>query len=236
MPSDEISMFDDVGYMYDLSGENLARPDIVLDRLWHLCVGKAAQRPRKPLWLWQRQSHRRLRQKMNRPRAEQGGIRKLETDIDMDQDIVLYDVYVYKEGLFRLQAQYEFARTRSTSFDQNSTTPTSTEIPGAATTPKLAHLIYEKGALGISVLQSRKGFSITRARLENLSPLDVQQTAMDFPDLTFAIHHLTLLYLEECVHIAARFENVSIALSGTMRLPLIASGNTRSTWAGCLAA
>ena len=72
------------------------------------------------------------------------------------------------------------------------------------------------------MVQFHKGFPITRARLEDLTPLDIQQAAMDFPDLTFAVHHLALPYFEEMVYIAARFPNVSLVLSGTMHLPVIA--------------
>jgi predicted TIM-barrel fold metal-dependent hydrolase len=52
--------------------------------------------------------------------------------------------------------------------------------------------------------------------------LDIQQAALDFPDLTFAVHHLALPYFEEVVYLAARFPNVVLVLSGTMHLPLIA--------------
>ena len=89
--------------------------------------------------------------------------------------------------------------------------------------PKIAYPMYERARkLGIKVVQFHKGFPITRARLEDLTPLDIQQAAMDFPDLTFAVHHLALPYFEEMVYIAARFPNVSLVLSGTMHLPVIA--------------
>jgi uncharacterized protein len=51
---------------------------------------------------------------------------------------------------------------------------------------------------------------------------DIQQAALDFPDLTSAVHHLALPYFEEVVYLPARFPNDVLVLSGTMRLPLIA--------------
>ena len=88
---------------------------------------------------------------------------------------------------------------------------------------RLAYPIYERALeLGVEVLQFHKGFPITRAPLDTLTPLDIERPARDFPDLTFAIHHLALPYFEECVYIAARYPNVVLVLSGTMHLPLIA--------------
>ena len=87
----------------------------------------------------------------------------------------------------------------------------------------IAYPMYEHAQeLGVNVLQFHKGFPITRAPLDALSPLDIERAALDFPDLTFAIHHLALPYFEECVYIAARHANVVLVLSGTMHLPFIA--------------
>lgn len=88
---------------------------------------------------------------------------------------------------------------------------------------ELAYPMYEHAqALGIKVLQFHKGFPITRAPLDTLSPLDLERAALDFPDLIFAIHHLALPYFEECVYMAARHANIVLVLSGTMHLPFIA--------------
>ena len=40
MLNGDVFVFDNVVHMYDLSDENLARPDSGLDRLWHLRIGK----------------------------------------------------------------------------------------------------------------------------------------------------------------------------------------------------
>jgi len=88
---------------------------------------------------------------------------------------------------------------------------------------KIAYPMYEKALeLGVNVIQFHKGFPISRAPLDALSPLDLERAIRDFPDLTFAIHHLALPYFEECVYIAARYPNVVLVLSGTMHLPFIA--------------
>jgi uncharacterized protein len=172
------------------------------------------------------------------------------TDMAMAQAVVLYDVY--KTGFAPVQAQYEFARAYpDRALFCGGVDPLFPSVAGAleemerqvhelhacsfkfysghldkswrCDDPKLAYPLYEKGReLGIKVFQFHKGFPITRANLETLSPLDLQQTALDFPDLTFAVHHLALPYFEEVVYLAARYPNVVLVLSGTMHLPLIA--------------
>ncbi|MGI9570390.1 MAG: amidohydrolase family protein, partial [Desulfobulbia bacterium] len=89
--------------------------------------------------------------------------------------------------------------------------------------PELAYPMYQRAKdLGINVLQFHKGNPITRAALNDLRPLDIQQAAMDFPDMIFAIHHLALPYFEETVYITSRFPNVVLVLSGLMNLPVVA--------------
>jgi uncharacterized protein len=88
---------------------------------------------------------------------------------------------------------------------------------------KIAYQLYEQAQkLGIKVIQFHKGFPISRSPLEALTPLDLERPARDFPDLTFAVHHLALPYFEECVYFAARYPNVVLVLSGTMHLPFTA--------------
>ncbi len=247
----EVFIFDNVVHMYDLSEENLARPDSGLDRLWHLKIGRG-RRPKgqeraygggDPIGGFAR-----------RWTAEDLGkllFEDSETDMAMAQAVVLYDVY--KEGFSPVRAQYEFARAHPERvLFCGGVDPMYPSLAGAledmerqvkemgakslkfynahidgrswrCDDPKLAYPIYERGRdLGIRVFQFHKGFPITRARLEDLTPLDIQQPAMDFPDLIFAIHHLALPYFEETVYIAARFPNVVLVLSGTMHLPLVA--------------
>ena len=88
---------------------------------------------------------------------------------------------------------------------------------------KVAYPMYEQALkLGVDVIQFHKGFPISRAPLESLRPVDLERPVRDFPELTFAIHHLALPYFEECVYLAARNPNVVLVLSGTMHLPFVA--------------
>lgn len=88
---------------------------------------------------------------------------------------------------------------------------------------RLAYPLYEKcRELGIQVLQFHKGLPFGMQNVEDLSPLDLQAPARDFPDLKFVIHHLALPYFEETVSIASRFPNVYLALSGNINYFVIA--------------
>lgn len=88
---------------------------------------------------------------------------------------------------------------------------------------QVAYPMYEQALkLGVDVIQFHKGFPISRAPLDSLRPVDLERPVRDFPELTFAIHHLALPYFEECVYLAARNPNVVLVLSGTMHLPFVA--------------
>jgi predicted TIM-barrel fold metal-dependent hydrolase len=172
------------------------------------------------------------------------------TDFVMAHSVVLYDVY--KTGFAPVKAQYEFAQAYpDKALFVGGVDPLYPSVAAAleemerqvhelhassfkfynghldkswrCDDPKLAYPLYERARdLGIKVIQFHKGFPITRCNLEVISPLDIQQAALDFPDLTFAVHHLALPYFEECVYLASRFPNVVLVLSGTMHLPMIA--------------
>jgi uncharacterized protein len=86
----------------------------------------------------------------------------------------------------------------------------------------VAYPMYEHAqSLGVEVLQFHKDHAMTRAPLESLTPLDIEQAALDFPDLIFAIHFASP-YFEESVHVAARHANIVLVLSGTVHLPFVA--------------
>ena len=88
---------------------------------------------------------------------------------------------------------------------------------------ELAYPLYERcREFGINVLQFHKGVPFGMQNLEDVSPLDLQAPARDFPDMTFIIHHLAVPYFEEVVSIGARFENVYLALSGNICFYLVA--------------
>lgn len=82
---------------------------------------------------------------------------------------------------------------------------------------QLAYPLWEKCLeLGISSVQFHCGVPLGRERVEDLRPNDIQRAAADFPELTFVIHHLGDPYIDESLSIAARFENVWLALSSTV--------------------
>ncbi len=246
----DVFVFDNVVHMYDLSDENIARPDGVLDRAYHMKLGEARRPAGQERVYGNGDPYASFARRWNESDLGRLLFEDSATDMAMAQAVVLYDVY--KTGFAPVDAQYRFARAfPDRVLFCGGVDPLYPSLEAAleemerqvrelgarsfkfynahlgrswrCDDPKLAYPLYEKGrALGIKVFQFHKGFPITRARLEDLSPLDIQQAAMDFPDLTFAIHHLGLPYFEETVYIAARFPNVVLVLSGTMHLPLIA--------------
>jgi predicted TIM-barrel fold metal-dependent hydrolase len=246
----DVFVFDNVVHMYDLSDENIARSDGALDRAYHLKLGDARRPAGQETIYGDGDRYTSFARRWNEKDLGRLLFEDSCTDMAMAQAVVLYDVY--KNGFAPVQAQYQFARAYPDKvLFCGGVDPLYPSLQGAleemerqvrdlgarsfkfytahlgkswrCDDPKLAYPLYERGReLGIKVFQFHKGFPITRARLEDLSPLDIQQAALDFPDLIFAIHHLGLPYFEETVYIAARFPNVVLVLSGTMHLPLIA--------------
>jgi uncharacterized protein len=250
MLRDDVFVFDNAVHMYDLSDANLLRTDSTLDRAYHMGLGEARRTAGQEVTYGNGDMFSSFARRWNTEDLGRLLFDDSATDMAMAQAVVLYDVY--KDGFAPVQAQYEFAQaypdrvlfcggvdplypSLDAALDEMDR---QVEQLGArsfkfynahigtawrADDPKLAYPMYERARkLGISVVQFHKGFPISRARLEDLSPLDIQQAALDFPDLTFGIHHLALPYFEEVVYIAARFPNVVLVLSGTMHLPMIA--------------
>jgi hypothetical protein len=250
MLNNDVFVFDNAVHNYDLSDANLARPDSGLDRAFHLRLGDVRRPAGQEATYGNGDMFSSFARKWNPKDLGKLLFEDSATDMAMAQAVVLYDVY--KQGFAPVQAQYEFARAfPDRVMFCGGVDPLYPSLQGAleemerqvkelgaksfkfynahigkswrADDPELAYPLYERGReLGINVFQFHKGFPITRARLEDLSPLDIQRAATDFPDLTFAIHHLALPYFEETVYIAARFPNVVLVLSGTMHLPMIA--------------
>lgn len=87
--------------------------------------------------------------------------------------------------------------------------------------PEIAYPMYERAAaLGVDLLQFHKGFALGTNNIEDLRPNDLQRAALDFPHMKFVIYHLALPYFDECLSIAARFENVYLALAGNVAFSL----------------
>jgi predicted TIM-barrel fold metal-dependent hydrolase len=252
---DDVFVFDNVVHMYDVSDDNLLRPDSAADRMGHLKIGTRTRG----------EVDRTKSKTADNPGIGEGYDRRWTvedlghllfddplTDMAMAQAVVLYDVY--KDGFAPVQAQYEFARAfpdkvlfcggvdpmypRSEAGVLEEMTRQVEEMGSRSfkfynghmderswrcDDRELAYPIYEHALkLGINVVQFHKGFPISRAPLDVLTPLDIERPARDFPEMTFAIHHLALPYFEECVYLAARYPNVVLVLSGTMHLPFVA--------------
>jgi predicted TIM-barrel fold metal-dependent hydrolase len=246
----DVLVFDNAVHMYDLSESNLARKDSGLDRAYHLRLGDVRRTAGQEATYGNGDMFSSFARRWNTADLGRLLFQDSDTDMAMAQAVPLYDVY--KDGFAPVQAQYEFARAfPDRVMFCGGVDPLYPSLQGAldemdrqvnelgarsfkfynahigkawrTDDPAIAYPMFEKAQkLGIRVVQFHKGFPITRAKLEDLSPLDIQQAAVDFPDLTFAIHHLALPYFEETVYIAARFPNVVLVLSGTMHLPMIA--------------
>ena len=251
MHNKDVFVFDNAVHMYDLSDENLKRSDAHLDRHWHLRIG-AVRRPKGQDEAYGfKDPYGNFARKWTAEDLGKYLYEDTSTDMSMAQAVPLYDVYNDGFAPVKAQHEFAKAFPERTLFC-GAVDPSYPSVEAAleemerqvkemgavsfkfynahldgkswrCDDPKIAYPMYEKAReLGINVVQFHKGFPITRARLEDLSPLDIQQAAMDFPDMTFGVHHLALPYFEEMVFIAARFENVHLVLSGTMHLPMIA--------------
>ena len=84
---------------------------------------------------------------------------------------------------------------------------------------RLAYPLFERmSELGINVAQFHKGIPLGHEYIEDLRPNDVQQAAIDFPHMTFILHHFGQPYIDETINIASRFQNVWISLSAIINL------------------
>ena len=251
MLNDDVFIFDNVIHNYDLSDDNMGRADADLDREWHLNIGESRRPAGQDKHYGFSDPMGNFARKWSVEELGAYLFEDSSTDMAMAQAVPLYDVYKDGFAPVKAQYEFCRAFPERTLFC-GAVDPSFPSVAGAleememqvkemgarsfkfynahldgaswsCDDPEKAYPMYEKAQeLGIKVVQFHKGFPITRARLEDLSPLDIQQAAMDFPDLTFAVHHLALPYFEEMVYVAARFENVHLVLSGTMHLPMVA--------------
>jgi uncharacterized protein len=85
--------------------------------------------------------------------------------------------------------------------------------------PKIAYPMYEKCLeLGVKCIQFHKGFAFHH-QFDGpwMRMMDLQQAAIDFPDLNFLIHHLGYPHEDEAINIIGRFENMSVSLAGVLQ-------------------
>lgn len=83
----------------------------------------------------------------------------------------------------------------------------------------VAYPLWEKCLeLGVTSVQFHKGLPFGRQILEHQRPNDIEQAAIDFPDLTFIIHHLGMPFIDDTINIASRHPNVWLALSAWINI------------------
>ena len=64
----------------------------------------------------------------------------------------------------------------------------------------VAYPLWEKcQKLGVTSVQFHKGLPFGRQLLEHQRPNDIEQAAIDFPDLTFIIHHLGMPFIDDTI-------------------------------------
>lgn len=84
---------------------------------------------------------------------------------------------------------------------------------------KIAYPLWEKCLeLGINNVQFHKGVPFGTERMEDMKPNDLQQAAVDFPEMTFIIHHLGDPYIDESISLASRNPNIWLALSAWVNI------------------
>jgi predicted TIM-barrel fold metal-dependent hydrolase len=262
MIRDDVFVFDNVVHMYDYSDENLKKPDDDFDREYHL-KKVLRRRQTSPTDLYadwdpvRGFARKWTSEEMGRLLFKDSG-----TDMVMAQAVVLYDIYkdgfapvqaqyefskafpdrvLFCGGVDPMYPSVEAAldeiERQVTEMGSRSMKFYNAHIDGRSwrcDDPKIAYPLYEKCLeLGLNTVQFHKGNPITRAKLEDLSPLDIQQAAMDFPDLHFGIHHLAVPFFDEVVWIASRFPNVFLVISGIGHTPMVAPW-TFKEWMGRL--
>jgi predicted TIM-barrel fold metal-dependent hydrolase len=83
----------------------------------------------------------------------------------------------------------------------------------AADDRAIAYPLYEKAQeLGIDYIQFHKGGAIGDQNVQDLRSLDMQGAALDFPDLTFGLHHLGHPYLDETFAVAGLRQNIVMVM------------------------
>lgn len=88
-----------------------------------------------------------------------------------------------------------------------------------ASDPKKAYPMYEKCLeLGVKCVQFHKGFAFHHQHDGPwMHMMDLQQAALDFPDLNFLIHHVGYPHEDEAINIIGRFENMSVSMAGVLQ-------------------
>ena len=258
----DVFIFDNVVHMYDYSDENLKSKESDFDRQYHLnkVLGRRQRSENDIYSSWdpiQGFARKWTSEDLGKLLFEDSG-----TDMAMAQAVPLFDLYKDGFAPVKAQYEFSKAFPERVLFC-GAVDPMYPSLEGAleqmeeqvkemgaksikiynahvdgkswaCDDPEIAYPLYEKGLeLGMKIFQFHKGNPITRASLRDLSPLDIERAAMDFPDLSFGIHHLAVPYFEETVWIASRYPNVFLVLSGIGHTPMVAP-RTFKEWRGRL--
>lgn len=108
MLNGDVFVFDNVVHMYDLSDDNLKRPDSAADRRWHLTIGKQKRPKGQDKAAGITDPYGAFARRWTSPELGKMLFEQSSTDMAMAQAVVLYDVY--KDGFAPVRAQYDFHR------------------------------------------------------------------------------------------------------------------------------
>ncbi len=83
----------------------------------------------------------------------------------------------------------------------------------------VAYPLWEKCLeLGVTSVQFHKGLPFGPQLLEHQHPGDIERAAIDFPELTFIIHHLGQPFVAETINITSRHKNVMMSMSAWINM------------------
>lgn len=112
-------------------------------------------------------------------------------------------------ALAEMERQVEELGARSFKFYQAQ----SRHVKWRADDRALVYPLYEKALeLGVRFVQFHKGAPLGDQLVEDLRSLDIQGASLDFPELTFGLHHLGDPYIDETFAVASRRPNVVLVL------------------------
>lgn len=84
---------------------------------------------------------------------------------------------------------------------------------------KVAYPMYETCLThGVKNVRFHKGFPLGPQPLDPFRCDDLEQAALDFPEMRFVIHHLGAPYMDQAVNIAACHQNIWMALSAWINM------------------